>query len=524
MEKATSAVAELSHNANAQEEVVKIGVMPRFLRHSMRSVGYDNYTAIMEFIDNSIDAKADRIHLEYDEKERRFTITDNGTGMSRNKLKESILIGCDRVYSESEIGYFGVGMKSACINLTDPDADSTPIIIETYDGKETTRASWDPNKDIERCVVETVSTKRGAKSGTSISIENVNKFQLGALKKRVGLIFYPSLKVGKIQITVGDKDDVIVAMDPLYRDSKKTNINLYEAKVDGHAIDMTVVLIDEHEQKNQGENHLAKERWSSARSGCYVVYGGRYIECGGTLHITPNNPWHNRTRMEFTIPKELTRVFGIKFNKTSGLDLHPSKNAATSDLALKIHDAFKWGQKQRSTRGETLVTKEDQEDIKARQNDLNESARKARLAKPDTDKQDSLTKKKGPKKGLTTLLHPEEKLEGASVHKKGEPRILKEELFDVVLANLDNSSVFWHTGWQNKHFIMTLNENHVFYKNMFMDMNPSARRSILFLLGCISHSQYETIKLGELNETNIEVFWERFWGDVSLKLNSLFVA
>lgn len=529
MKSAESVLAAPSSAAVSQGEIMKIEVKDRFLRLSMRSVGYNNYTAIMELIDNSIDAGATCINIDYDGD--KLVIRDDGSGMSYDKLKASMMVGYDRAYGESEIGYFGVGMKSAIINLSDPNKDSSPVKIKTFDGEETTVASWDPNKEISKFLVDREPTKSTAKKGTTITINNAGKIQLATLKKKLGMVFYPTLSIGRLKLIVNDlrkeEKSTIRPTDPLYRDSSKTATNVLEATVAGHKIELIGALVDEYETPHHGEAKAeGSHKWPYRESGCYVIYGGRYIETGGLLGIVGPDPWQTRTRIEFAIPKELTHIFGIKFNKTKGLELSSQSNEATSDLALKVKDLFAWSKKLRQKNKETLVTADEKSDLQAIQDEVNDSARKARLGKPELEKGPKNTKKKlppvkGPDDGGPDDGGGEVKL---PVKGKVESRIIKEELFEIHPANLDSSAVFWNMMWNNKKFIITLNENHIFYKNIFRDMNPSAKRGVMMWLAAMAHAQYESMKLEEVNETNLEMFWETFWGDASMKLSHMYLA
>ena len=125
-------------NKNDGTELSKINkrieVNDRFFLEALRSTGYDSYSALYELIDNSIDAGATKIQIFYDKTDLSLCILDNGCGMSKDKLFKSMDLGCDREYTQNDIGYFGVGMKSSCLNLIDVDEEDVNIILNTYDG------------------------------------------------------------------------------------------------------------------------------------------------------------------------------------------------------------------------------------------------------------------------------------------------------------------------------------------------------------------------------------------------------
>lgn len=75
---------------------------------SLRHSGYDNYTAIEDLIDNSIDADAKliRVIAEHKNGVPRVVIFDNGTGMDEKVLDEALKLGSDTPKNKSRLGKF----------------------------------------------------------------------------------------------------------------------------------------------------------------------------------------------------------------------------------------------------------------------------------------------------------------------------------------------------------------------------------------------------------------------------------
>ena len=94
----------------------------------MEKIGAKNYRlseAIAELIDNSIDAGATKIKISL--QKNKIIIKDDGNGMNQRELINALTMA----YSEkkNQLGYFGLGMKSACSNL------GKAFEIGTCDGK-----------------------------------------------------------------------------------------------------------------------------------------------------------------------------------------------------------------------------------------------------------------------------------------------------------------------------------------------------------------------------------------------------
>jgi len=75
---------------------------PAKLLDSLRSTGYDNYNAIMDIIDNCIDADAQNIWINIGGKADKLiiTIADDGKGMNYEILNQALKLGSE---TEKEI-------------------------------------------------------------------------------------------------------------------------------------------------------------------------------------------------------------------------------------------------------------------------------------------------------------------------------------------------------------------------------------------------------------------------------------
>ena len=65
----------------------------RLLLAALRSVGYNEETAIADIIDNCISAQAHEIKIRFDWEKKRIVISDDGFGMSETELVENMRIG-----------------------------------------------------------------------------------------------------------------------------------------------------------------------------------------------------------------------------------------------------------------------------------------------------------------------------------------------------------------------------------------------------------------------------------------------
>lgn len=112
----------------------------RLLLASLRSVGYNEETAIADIVDNCISAQAHKINIQFDWEKKRIVIADDGLGMSEKNLIENMRIGSSdpsKIRSKDDLGRFGMGMKTAAFSL------GKRLTVVTKSNFAVSNASWD---------------------------------------------------------------------------------------------------------------------------------------------------------------------------------------------------------------------------------------------------------------------------------------------------------------------------------------------------------------------------------------------
>jgi hypothetical protein len=82
---------------------------------SLRDVGYDLATAVADLVDNSVEADATEVRIDFcfAGADSWVRITDNGRGMSSDEIDEAFRYGTRRSYSDRDLGRYGLGLKMA---------------------------------------------------------------------------------------------------------------------------------------------------------------------------------------------------------------------------------------------------------------------------------------------------------------------------------------------------------------------------------------------------------------------------
>ncbi|HET9896509.1 MAG TPA: ATP-binding protein [Streptosporangiaceae bacterium] len=88
------------------------------LTESLRDVGYDFPSAVADIVDNSVMAGALHIDvsIEFAGEDSYVAISDDGLGMTANGLVEALRYGSRRSYSRSDLGRYGLGLKTASLS------------------------------------------------------------------------------------------------------------------------------------------------------------------------------------------------------------------------------------------------------------------------------------------------------------------------------------------------------------------------------------------------------------------------
>tara|TARA_Y100000310_G_C20631172_1_gene788728 strand:- start:104 stop:1723 length:1620 start_codon:yes stop_codon:yes gene_type:complete len=144
--------------------MVYVQVAPNWgkLIESLRYVGYNNYDAIKDLIDNSIDADSDTVFVNIKQasnnsfnaprlsnKKKKsianITIADNGSGMHADQLIEAMKLGSESEYNAASLGKFGMGLITASISM----GRRLTVVTKTEESDEINVATLDLDVIVE---------------------------------------------------------------------------------------------------------------------------------------------------------------------------------------------------------------------------------------------------------------------------------------------------------------------------------------------------------------------------------------
>jgi hypothetical protein len=310
------------------------------LIESLRHLGYGNYEAIADIVDNSIDAEAQHISIKVQQKSGQpvIVIADDGEGMTEAVLDQAMRLGSLTSRDlNSDLGKFGMGLVTASLSL----ARKCHVITRTSEG--TFSSAWDVDEiisqnrflkhldkatDEERSVFEEESGS--TKSGTvvilskcdNLSNKNLSSFASN-LKHHLGRVHRYFIEAGR---TIAVNNEKILAIDPLQLNDENTETVIDEVFQitfgdDGEKrfenVRARIVLVPEVPANDLDVGKSLKAQ------GFYVMRNQREVMNAVPLNFFTKHNDFNRMRGELFFPATLDGLVGIEFTKRQ-VDLEQS--------------------------------------------------------------------------------------------------------------------------------------------------------------------------------------------------------
>jgi hypothetical protein len=303
------------------------------LIESLRYLGYGNYEAIADLVDNSIDADANHISIRVVQRggQAQISIADNGLGMTQSILDQAMRLGSLTSRDlNSDLGKFGMGLVTASLSI----AKNCHVITKGSDGYLS--SAWDVDEIIsqnaflkhldkateeERRLFDSEIGK--ADTGTlvvltkcdNLSNRNTSAFA-SILKSHLGRVHRYFIETGRAILV---NDEPIAALDPLQLSDQQTEVVIDEP---------IQVSFNDEDGVRKGENvrvrivllpEVPSNEFDVARSmksqGFYLMRNQREIENAVTLNFFTKHNDFNRMRGEIFFPGTLDRLVGIEFTK-----------------------------------------------------------------------------------------------------------------------------------------------------------------------------------------------------------------
>lgn len=324
---------------------------PARLMRSLRDVGYDFSTAVADLVDNSIEAGATLIDIkvEFDGDNSWVRIVDNGRGMHPFELIEAMRYGSARDYDESDLGKFGLGLKTASMSQCRFFAVASRAHIEeaiqTYcwDLSHVERnKKWQITPLTEQPWLDIISSPLRNYVGTVVLWRQLDRIvgcrhpygqvaqnklmgMCSHLEEHLAMVFHrfmegdiPHKKPVKIRIN----GNSITPWDPFVRSEKKTQVLPFTRLPVEYENVHGEVLIEPFVLPAQSEfSTLMKFReaagplnWNQ-QQGFYIYRAGRMIQSGGWCRLRARDEHTKLARIAISFPPILDDAFKINVAK-----------------------------------------------------------------------------------------------------------------------------------------------------------------------------------------------------------------
>lgn len=315
---------------------------PAKLIDSLRYLGYDNYTAVADLVDNSWDASAKivRVAVRTRDKENEIILADDGSGMSASVLSEAIKLGSMAEKDPStDLGKFGMGLVTASLSIARQTivlskAEGGPLLKAINDVDEVIRTNrfvsylGKSTKEDEELFKEFLGE---SSHGTVVILRKCDRMQnynptlfARQLSKHLARVFRYFLTAEREIYVNADR---IEKSDPLMWENAGTD-HFCDEKIpveftDGDAkvkdvIHVKLAILPD----NPGQGDAASSQ-NIKTQGFYVMRNNREILDANTLGLFTKHNSFNRFRGEIIFSGTLDKFLGVDFTK-SGVKLNQS--------------------------------------------------------------------------------------------------------------------------------------------------------------------------------------------------------
>ena len=311
------------------------------LINGLRSIGYSFSTAVADIIDNSVSAGASKIDIHSDPLASipYFCVLDNGKGMDNAELENAMLPGSKRdgiPDSDSELGRFGLGLKSASLS------QCREFIVVSKQGHEINGMSFDLDlieekdklmlKELYADEIEklphidvlsqyesgtlVIWTKFDKIEGASKNFEDSFRKLVSESKKHVELVFHRFYD----QINIQFDNRRIEKRDPFLTDSVGRQQTGRETQI---VVDNSIIKVIPYtlpyanSMSAKEKDLLGNPKSIYDDQGFYIYRNKRLISWGNWLHMGIKSELSKLARIQVDIPSSLDSVWMLDVKKSS---------------------------------------------------------------------------------------------------------------------------------------------------------------------------------------------------------------
>lgn len=464
---------------------------------TLRNSGYNNYTAIADIIDNSLDtdvnSKNVRIIVKKTKDEYDYIkICDDGCGMDMTTLNEAFKLGAiTGKNKEFDLGSYGTGLKAAALSIGKKfeimtKSDNDDFYIATYDLDDLI------NGNVFQIPVIIGSDEKynefkqligDSETGTIVTItklDRVSNYNMtifkDILKTKLGLCY--KYFIDEMNINLFVNGEKVKSIDPMLRNEHYTRCLTYNETFLylGHNFRFGVYHIEG--VSSSVSNDIGR---NSSNAGIYVYRNNRLVGSGLDLGIVGKigDGYLNGLRIELFMSGDCDELFGSTFNKM----IHEKdkneidqgfRDACKNQLGSYIRTVSTNERTKKSTEGVS-------EDIKKEMAETIKSINDNRMV--------DVKKERGSNEKHSTPTTKEIKNPGS---RPGQTRTRDDKFCDYRFVRLGENGKMFRSIKEHGLYIIEINQEHAFWSNFLSDANKQTKDVVIKLLVALGISLEET--------------------------------
>jgi histidine kinase/DNA gyrase B/HSP90-like ATPase len=324
----------------------------RRLMDSLREIGYDLPSAVADVVDNSLTANATRVDLTFafDGADSWIRIADDGDGMTGAVLDEAMRYGTERTYGASDLGRFGLGLKTAslsqcrCLTVASRrGVERCRIEIRRWDLDHVVRSNrWEVLKLDAGTAPDEITEPLRSGPGTVVlweGLDRVLEYRLpngaaarqgiGSLaeevRAHVAMVFHRFLSreaAGGRGVEITINGEPISAWDPYARAERHTRalppqvVSLPSGLGAGRLL-VRPYLLPTQERFSSAAGHArasGPQRWNR-QQGFYFYRNDRLIQAGGWNRLRTIDEHTKLARIAVDLPPGCDEAFRVNVSK-----------------------------------------------------------------------------------------------------------------------------------------------------------------------------------------------------------------
>ena len=486
---------DTNSKAHGRENIMvtnTITVRDSFVVNALRNCGYNNYAAIADIIDNSIepDVNATKVHVTLTTQGHgtpidTITITDNGCGMDYDTMVEAMCLGSmTGKNGEENLGMYGTGMKAAALSL----GKMLVVASLTRGAEYGTLATLDitdacENKGKISLKIEKVSPdqvkawlKDGSDCGTIVSIgmidrlANTDKKSFGGqLRNKIGEIFNKFITFDTCQFFVdGNK---VTAVDLMANDvGQKELMGDGEFNVnDRHFSFNAYYLPTDSSADAVGEGAVR----NMSNQGIYIYRQNRLIGRGLTFGLWKRHPAFNGLRIELFTNGMSDELIGTSFTKMVSEKSRELMSQSLKDMLLKNLGEYIQEAKNRQLRESKAAKETDPETKKMYENVIDEQ--NSNLLLNINRRREPSEKPKTDNPGPHNTTGPR----GKSTAERKNKWLM--EIREESLGRGEEMYIFQHVGGK---CVVIINTDHAFYNEFYSLLPLNLKHKMAKIITC----------------------------------------